>query len=191
MPPCQNGRPVVRPHDMRRHLADAAVPTVAFLVGNGLSGVQAGVIAAVAAGSALAILRVTRRQRPTVVVAAFGVVLVQAAVVTVTGEGRDYFLNWLLFNIALALVCAGSLVVNRPITMRLERFAGVTDDVSRHRTVTLLWAGFGLARLAVAMPLYSTNMVVALGAAKVVLGPPALLLLGMLSWRLLTRVPAG
>jgi hypothetical protein len=182
---------------MRRHLADAVVPNMAFLVGNEVFGVMEGVIAAVAAGLVLVILRLARHRRLWVVFAAFAVVLVHAGTVVATGEGRDFFLLWLLRNIALTLVFVLSLVLGRPITLvlgrlvtaRLTRFSGLTGDLAQHKKVTALWAGLWVLHLVVGLPLYAADMVVALGVAKFVMGPPALLVLGLLSWRLLARAP--
>lgn len=176
---------------MGRHAVDAVVPNVAFLVGHEMAGVAVGVTAAVVAGLVLVGLRLLRRRRPTVVFAAFGLVLLHAGTVVATGEGRDYFLPWLLFNIALTLVFVVSLVAGRPVTARLTRYAGLTGDVSTHRRVTALWAGLCVLHLAVGLPLYAADMVVALGVAKFVLGPPAFLLLGLLSWRMLDRTATG
>ncbi|GAA4669928.1 DUF3159 domain-containing protein [Amycolatopsis dongchuanensis] len=182
----------VRPsgQDLRRHLADALVPNVAFLVGYKLTGVLAGVAAAVVAGLVLVVLRLLRRRGLTVVFAAFGLVLLHAVTVLSTGEGRDYFLPWLLLNSALTVVFVLSLALRRPITARLRRFGGSTGDTSRHTLVTALWAGLWALHLVVGLPLYFADMVVALGVAHFVLGPPALLALGLLTWRLLSRTPA-
>lgn len=166
------------------------MPNVAFLLGYETAGVSAGVVAAIAAGLVLVVLRLLRRRRLKVVFAAFGLVLLHLATVVTTGEGRDYFLPWLLFNSALAMVFVFSLVLRQPITARMSRFGGLTDDVSRHTLVTALWTGLWVLHLAVGLPLYFADMVVALGVAHFVLGPPALLVLGVLSWRLLGRAAA-
>ena len=176
---------------MRRHLVDAVVPNVAFLVGYELVSALAGVVAALAAALVLVGLRLLRRHKLTAVAAGFGLVVLHTAMVVLTGDGRDYFLPWLIFNGALTVVFTASLMIGQPITARLSRFAGMSDDLSRHRLVTALCTGLGLVHLAVGLPLYSADMVVALGVAKFLLGPPALLVLGIVSWRLLSRAPAG
>lgn len=174
---------------MRRHLADAVLPNVAFLVGYELVGASTGVVAALAAALVLVGLRLLRGHKLTAVAAGFGLVVLHTTMVVLTGEGRDYFLPWLIFNGALTLVFTVSLVIGRPITVRLSRFAGLSDDLSRHRLVTALCIGLGVAHLVVGLPLYLADMVVALGVAKFLLGPPAILVMGILSWRLL-QAPA-
>jgi Kef-type K+ transport system membrane component KefB len=187
-PSGQTGPPSAR--DMRRHLADAVLPNVAFLVGYETVSALTGVVAALAAALVLVGVRLLRRNTLTAVVAGFGLVVLHTAMVVLTGEGRDYFLPWLIFNGVLTLACTVSLVIGRPITARLSRFAGMTPDPSRHRLVTALVTALGVAHLAVGLPLYLADMVVALGVAKFLLGPPAILVLGILTWRLLHQAPA-
>lgn len=163
---------------------------MAFLVVYETVGVTAGVIAAIVAGLVLAVVRLLNKQKLTVVFAAFGLVLLHAGTVVVTGDGRDYFLPWLLFNVGLTLVLAGSLVLGKPLSARITRSASLSRDLAKHKKVTALWTVLGLLHLLVGLPLYSADLVVALGVAKFALGPPAILLLGMLSWRIL-RTSAG
>ncbi|GAB3571030.1 hypothetical protein GCM10027445_25690 [Amycolatopsis endophytica] len=177
--------------EARRHVADAVVPNVAFLVAYETVSVTAGVIAAVAAGLVLVVVRLLNKQKLTMVFAAFGVVLLHAGTVVATGDGRDYFLPWLLFNTGLTLALAGSLALGRPISARLARSAALSRDAPKHRKVTALWTALCALHLAVGLPLYSADLVVALGVAKFVLGPPAILLLGIWSWRILRGPAAG
>lgn len=177
--------------EARRHVADAVLPNVAFLVAYETVGVTAGVIAAVVAGLVLVVVRLLHKQKLTMVFAAFGVVLLHAGTAVATGEGRDYFLPWLLFNTGLMLVLAGSLAVGRPISARLTRSSALSHDESKHKKVTALWAALCALHLVVGLPLYSADLVVALGVAKFVLGPPAILLLGIWSWRILRGPAAG
>jgi uncharacterized membrane protein len=171
--------------DLRRHLADAVLPNAAFLACYELFGVPQGVLAALVAGAVLVVVRLVARRPLKVVFAAFGLVLLHAASVLLTGEGKDFFLPWLLLNVAGAFAFLVSVLVRRPLTSRLSRFAGLTDDPGKHRTVTLLWTGLFALHLVVGLPLYLADQVVALGVAHFVLGPPALLLWGWLTWRIL------
>lgn len=179
-PPAQ-----LKGRDLRRHLADAVLPNIAFLVGYEALGVQEGVIAAVAAGLVLVVVRLLARRRLTMVFAAFGLVLLHVLMVLVTGEGRDYFLPWLVVNSLATTVFAGSWLIGRPISMRLSRFSGMTDEPSAHLRVTALWTALWVLHLLVGIPLYVASEVVALGVAKFVLGPPAIIVWGYLTWRLL------
>lgn len=171
--------------DLRRHLADALLPNVAFLVGYEAEDWALGVALAVGVALVLVAVRLRRRRPPKLVAVSFGVVLVHAATVAFTGEGRDFFLSWLVLNVALTAVFLGSLVIGRPISAQLLRLVGLAGDAVRHRRVTALWLVLWLLHLAVSTPLYLADMVVALGLAHFVLGPPAWLAWGVITWRML------
>ena len=172
---------------MWRNILDALLPNAAFVVGYQTVGVLVGVTAAVAVGLVLAVARLMQRGKLTMVFVAFGLVLLQAVSAVATGEGRGYFLPWLVFNAAMMLVFALSLFIRRPISMRLSRFQGMTDDVSRHRIVTAMWTALWSVQLVVGLVLYVADMVVGLGVARFALGPPAVMLTGFFSWHLLDR----
>ena len=173
---------------MWRNILDALLPNAAFVVGYQTVDVLVGVTAAVAVGLLLAIARLMQRGKLTMVFVAFGLVLLQAVSAVATGEGRGYFLPWLVFNAVMTLVFAISLLIRRPISMRLSRFQGMTDDVSRHRIVTAMWTALWAVQLVVGLVLYFADMVVGLGVARFALGPPAVILTGFVSWRLLDRL---
>jgi hypothetical protein len=183
----QRSRPDIRltGRDLRRHLADAVLPNAAFLIFYETHGVPAGVLAAVVAGVALVAVRLVARRPLKVVFAAFGLVLLHAVMVMITGEGRDFFLPWLILNGVVAVGFLTSLAIRRPLSGRLSRFSGLTSDRRQHMKVTALWSGLWLLHLVVGVPLYLAHQVVALGVAHFVMGPPALLLWGLLTWRLL------
>jgi uncharacterized membrane protein len=174
--------------DMRRHLVDAFVPNVAFLIAYESFGVAAGVLAAVAAGLVLVVARLSRKHSPKVVFTAFGLVVIHATTVLITGEGRSYVLPWLVLNAALLVLFAASLLLRKPLSTRLSTLKGVSSDPATHMRVTAIWTGLWALHLLVGVPLYLADQVVALGTAHFVLGPPAVMLLIFLSWRLL-RVP--
>ncbi|OLT08836.1 hypothetical protein BJF90_11920 [Pseudonocardia sp. CNS-004] len=73
------------------------LPNVAFLVGYELVGASAGVVAALAAAQVLVGVQLLRRNKLTAAAAGFGLVVLHTAMVVLTGEGRDYFLPWLMF----------------------------------------------------------------------------------------------
>jgi intracellular septation protein A len=183
----QRPRPDIRLNgrDLRRHLADAVIPNAAFLIFYETYGVLGGVVAAVIAGTALLVARLLKKRPLKVVFAAFGLVIAHAVMVLITGEGRDFFLPWLVLNGVAAAGFLISLVIRKPVSAKLSRFSGLTADRRQHRKVTALWSGLWLLHIAVGLPLYLTHQVVALGVAHFVLGPPALLLWGFLTWRML------
>ncbi|MCU1644223.1 MAG: hypothetical protein JWN03_4498 [Nocardia sp.] len=168
-------------------MIDAVVPNGSFLIGYALAGPLVGVTAALVVASVLVLIRVLRSERLRLIAMSFCGVLLQAALVLGTGEGRNFFLSWLVINAALLIVFAGSLVRGRPITVRIARRAGLPEAPDVHQRLTGYWLGLWALHLAVGVPLYLANQVVALGIAHFVLGLPALFALAVLSWRLLTR----
>ncbi|WP_327146133.1 DUF3159 domain-containing protein [Nocardia sp. NBC_01327] len=185
-------QPLARPLRQfdRRHVIDALVPNSAFLLGYVIAGPLAGVAGALVVASVLVLVRVLRSEPLRLIAMSFGAVLLQAALVVGTGEGRNFFLSWLVVNTALLVVFAGSLVRGRPITVRIARRAGLPEDSDLHQRLTGYWLGLWALHLAVGLPLYLVNQVVALGIAHFVLGLPLLFALAVLSWRLLTRPAA-
>lgn len=176
--------------DLLRHLVDAVLPNAAFVVGHEVAGVREGVIATLAVGLVLLALRLAARRRPTFVLGAFGIVAVHAGTVVLTGEGRNFFLPWMLLNAVLLVVFLISLVRRRPLTAKPAAGLGLSTHPGTHLRVTALWTALWALHLVIAIPLYAAHQVAALGVADFVLGPPALLLWGFLSWRMLRRASA-
>lgn len=166
-----------------RGTVEAAVPVVLFLLAWSLTReVRTAVVVAGAGMAAFVVLRLLQRQTLTHVLS--GVVgLVVAAVVAVrTGDASDFFLPGILYNAALAVVFAFSMLVRWPVVGIM--FGAVTGDVTawrrrpavRHlfqRLTGVLLASYTL-RVLVQLPLYLAGSVVLLGISKIALGWPLL-----------------
>ncbi|MCB5911569.1 DUF3159 domain-containing protein [Streptomyces pinistramenti] len=181
-----------------RHIVDAAVPVGCFLAGYGLAGPVTGAVCALLGGGAVAVVRLLRGDSLKVVVITLGGVLAHSLVALYVGDGRAFFLPELLFNVVLAVVFAGSLLLGRPVSgplarlLRAERRDWRSDPRRRrlHLRITALWLGLWCAHLVIWLPLYHADNVMLLGAANVVLGKPAATVCGWLTWRRLRRPEA-
>ncbi len=136
-----------------------------------------------------------RRDTPVfAIVGVIGVVF-SAWLANRTGEARNFFVPGFFLNGGYALLMIGTVVARRPAIGYIVAGFGGSDrwweDPVRQRvfrTVTLLWAGIFLVRLAVQVPLYLANETVALGTARLVMGYPIFGLGLLLSWRLIQPV---
>ena len=175
-------------------IAETVLPGVAFVAAYVVtdSDTTSSAIVAVAVAAVLAIARLARRETPRHAISGLVGVVFAAFVATRSGEAKDFFLPGLLLNAAYASAFLVSLALRRP---RVGYLAGAVDaggpdwrtDPARRRAVvraTWLWAGlFGL-RLAVQLPLYLADAVVALGIARTAMGVPLFALGIWLSWLL-------
>lgn len=181
--------------DGLRKIFDAGAPIVAFLAGYAIWTTTAGALAAAVVGLLIASYRLLRGHQVRLVAVSLGVVLIHALFAYHTAEGRDFFLPDLLMNGVFAVVFSGSLLAGRPVTGLLGRWSGLEErrwhrDPRRmrlHRRLTALWLGLWCAHLALWLPLYAADAVVALGVASVVTGKPAVVVCAVLSWRLVLR----
>ena len=181
----------------REMLVDSGLPTVVFVSVFALAGqqLQPALLAALATGAVLAVLRLVRRDSVQNVVAGFVAVGIAAWLANRTGQAEDFFVPGLLINVAYGAAYLVSIVVRWPLLGILVGLA--TGEGMGWRSVPYLlraytlaswfWVGlFGL-RLAVQLPLYLTESVVALGVARVAMGWPLFLLCLWLSWLVIKR----
>jgi len=186
---------------------DATVPVIAFVVaftvadaaGRASPVAWAGG-AAVLVGVAVAVVRLVRGGRPRAVLLGLLGVAVAAAVALYTGRAVDFFLVQIASNAASALAWAVSIVLRWPLlgivvgTVLGQRTAWRRDpDLLRgYQRASWVWVGQYLVRLAVFVPLYAAEAVVALGIARTVLTWPLVALCVALSWPLLrSALPPG
>lgn len=193
----------------REGAVDASVPVVVFVavwvvVDSAAAATASSVVwaaaAAVFAGVVLAVVRLAGRRRPRAVLLGLLGVAVAAAVALYTGRAADFFLVQMAGNAASALVWALSIVVRRPLlglvvgTVLGNRTAWRRDpDLLRgYQRASWAWVAQYLVRLAVFVPLYLADQVVALGVARVLLTWPLVAVCGAVSWPLLrSALPAG
>ncbi len=179
----------------RRAMLDTGLGPVAFVIVNAFAGLHAA--AAVAVGVSLVLMteRLLRR-RP--VVNAVGGLLgtgLAAFIALKTGRPEGYFVPRMLYQLALALVFAGSVAVRRPLIAYLVGALyraphGWTADPGVRRTfseITFAWALLFGVRAAVYAVLIGLGKPGWLAAASIVMGWPAFLLLLWGSYRYAPR----
>jgi hypothetical protein len=179
----------------RGNLLDSMIPAVAFVVINGSFGLRPAILSAVGLGAALGAFRVVRRQPLRYAMAGLAGALVASAVALLVDRARGYFLPSLLTGGLTVLACVASVLVRRPLV-------GWTSHVARrwprawywhpqvrpaYSEVTLIWALFFAARVAIQVALLSGEHSVLAGVASVVAGWPATILLLIGSYLFGTR----
>lgn len=166
-----------------RHVVDAAAPPFTFLLLNTPWGARRAALTALAVALVIAALRRYRGEPLGIVIASTGFVALHSAGAIVMGEGKAFFLPELLINAAALLLCAGSLLVRRPITAVVCHKLGVTPadaprdlpSKRRHQRLTAAWAAMWLLHLLPLAYLYSIDSVVGLTVLGTFFNKPSLL----------------
>lgn len=195
----------------RRGALDASVPALAFVVGwlvadqVGLEAehwgpIHCGSAMAVAAALGVAGLRLRRGHRPRAVLIGLLGVAVAVLVVLRTGRAVDFFAVQIATNAASALAWAVSITIRWPLlgvvvgTLLGQRTRWRRDpDLLRgYSRASWVWVAQYLVRLAVFLPLYAADQVVALGIARAALTWPLVAACIAASWPLIrSALPAG
>ncbi|MEU2347898.1 DUF3159 domain-containing protein [Modestobacter sp. NPDC049651] len=128
MTPPQGGRPEDQPRGVTfdRHLVldqlggwrgmvDASLPTIAFVVANGIAGLRVGIWAAAVAAVLVFLLRLVRREGVQQAVSGLFAVVVAVLIARASGEARDFFVLGIVRNAGIGLVVLGSLLFRRPL----------------------------------------------------------------------------
>jgi Protein of unknown function (DUF3159) len=175
-----------------RGMVESALPFVAFTVawvlsrnGTGLpiSPLYLSLAAALAAAVILAVVRLLQKQSVKFVVQAVIPTAIAAIVASRTGRAEDIFLPGILYNGALALISAFTIVIRKPLVGFIigAAIGDPTSWMKDHGLVkmtsklTAVLAVPYVARFVIQLPLFLGHQVVLLGIAKVVLGWPLLL----------------
>ena len=181
----------------REMLIDSGLPTVVFVTVFALAGreLQPALVAALVTGAVLAVVRLIRRDSVQNVVAGFVAVGIAAWLANRTGQAEDFFVPGLLINVVYGLAYLVSIIVRWPLLGILVGLAtgegmawrSVPYLVRAYTIASWFWVAlFGL-RLAVQLPLYLSESVVALGVARVAMGWPLFLLCLWLSWLVIKK----
>lgn len=161
-------------------MLDSGLPVVVFVVVNLLAGLTPGIIAALASGVLIAVIRLVRRKPVTQAVGGLVAVGIAAYIAHRMGTARGYFLfgiwTYLLYGGALLL----SVLVRWPlIGLAWEGLNGRgaawrANRSLRHRydAATLVWVGVFALRYAVQQWLYGADQVGWLAAARLAMGYP-------------------
>lgn len=181
-----------------RGLIDSGVPTGVFVVAYIVTGqaLWPSVIAAVAAGGAITIWRLIRREPLQQIAAGFAGVAISAAFSAWTGRAQDFFLPGFITNIAYGMAFLVSILVRWPLLGVVIGYltgdgTAWRRDAALRRTyaaASWIWVLLFFGRLAVQVPLYLTGAVAALGVVKIVMGWPLFLAAAYFTYRLLAPV---
>ncbi|WP_433557084.1 DUF3159 domain-containing protein [Pseudonocardia xinjiangensis] len=186
---------------------DATVPVVAFVLAFTIADAVAWASpvawaggAAVLAAAVIGVVRMLGGKRPRAVLLGLLGVAVAALVALYTGRAVDFFLVQIVSNAASALVWAVSIVIRWPLLGvvvgtalgQRTRWRRDPDLLRGYQRASWVWVGQYLVRLAVFVPLYLADAVVALGIARSVLTWPLVALCVALSWPVLrSALPPG
>lgn len=174
-----------------RGIAEAIVPALVFLVTFIVtSDVWTSAIWAVGLAAVASLLRLIQRQPLTQALAGVIGVAVSAAVALLQDDARGYYVIGFYVSAAYGLGFAISMVLKWPIMGLIYgwiRGEGVTwqKDLVRRRKyqiATLLMVLVFGSRLVIQLPMYWANDVVALGAARLVMGVPLYALVLWFGW---------
>ena len=101
----------------REMLVDSGLPTVVFVTVFAVAGreLQPALIAALAAGGLLAVIRLVRRDSLQSVTAGFVAVAIAAWLAGRTGQAEDFFVPGLLINVVYGIAYLISIVVRWPL----------------------------------------------------------------------------
>lgn len=180
----------------RLGVAESTLPATVFVVAVVVTGDDTRLSAIVAVGLAavLALARIARRQTPVYALSGVIGVAIAGYVASRTGKAEDFFLPGLLLNVAYASAYAVSIAVRWPLIGVILNLVGGRWDSSWRRDPELvraysraswIWVALFLLRLAVQLPLYLADALVALGTARVAMGVPLFVVGVWLSWLVL------
>lgn len=175
----------------KRAVVDTGLGPVAFVIVYALTDVNTAAIVAVGLGVVLMIERLSRRKPAVNAVGGLLGTGLAAFIAVRTGRPEGYFVPRMLYQVALAVVFAGSVLIRKPLTGFLiaalyRAEPGWVDLPPVKRTMselTLAWAAlFGL-RAGVYAVLIASGKVGWLAAASIAMGWPAFGLLLFVSYR--------
>jgi Protein of unknown function (DUF3159) len=179
----------------RHGIADSSLPGLAFVIAYTATGqdLDAAIWAAVGLGVVLFAIRIVRRETLQYAIAGFVGVAIAAFVAKQTGRAEDFFLPGLLLNIAYATAYLISIVIRWPlIGVIVGPLVGEGMEWRKDRHLlrvytraSWIWVGLFTIRLAVQLPLYLADELVALGVAKTAMGFPVFALAVWLSYLVL------
>jgi uncharacterized membrane protein len=174
-----------------RAAVDTGLGPVAFVIVNAIAGLHAAAAVAVGVSVVLMIERLIRRRSPINAVGGLFGTCLAAFIALRSGRPEGYFVPRMLYQVALAVVFAGSVLVRRPLVgyiigalYRAE--PGWTDLPPVRRTMselTLAWTALFAVRAGVYAVLIASGKVGWLAAASIVMGWPAFGLLMFGSYR--------
>jgi hypothetical protein len=103
-------------------MVDATLPTLAFIVANGVAGLRTGVWAALVSALLVFLLRLVRRESVQQAISGLLAVGIAVALAAASGEARNFFALGIVRNGAIAVVLLGSIPLRRPLVGVIAEF---------------------------------------------------------------------
>jgi hypothetical protein len=182
-------------------IADSSLPALAFVITYTVGGNDLSLAAwvAVGVGAVMAAVRIVRRETLQFALAGFAGVALSAFIADRTGRAEDFFLPGLLLNAAYASAYLISILVRwpllgiilAPILGEGKTWRKDPERVRLYTRASWIWVGVFSLRLAVQLPLYFADALLALGIAKTIMGLPIFLIAGWLTYLVLNPRPAA
>jgi hypothetical protein len=176
-----------------RGLVESILPGLLFLlVYTFTKQVVPSVLVPLAVAVVFIVVRIATRQPVTSAIAGALGIGISAALALWTGQAKDNFVLGLIINAVILVVMLVSIAVRRPLIGVLVGLLvgdpGWRADKAKFRVAliaTVLWAALPALRLAVELPLFFSDAVDALAAAKLIMGVPLYAILLWVSWLLI------
>lgn len=176
-------------------VAEATLPFIAFTIAWTAADhdVVLGAVVAVAISATLATVRLAKGESTQFAISGLVGVAIGAIVASRTGEASSFFLPGILINCAWLTAYLVSIAIRRPLLgFFVSKLTGEGDawrtDRKRMRAysrASWIWVGLFALRLLIQVPLYLSDAVAPLAAARVVTGLPLFALGLWLSYLLL------
>ena len=176
-------------------IADSSIPALAFVIAYTANGNELAMATwiAVGVGAVVALIRIIRRDPLQFALAGFAGVALAAFVADRTGEAENFFVPGLLLNAGYAIAYLVSIAVGwpllgvilGPLTGEGTKWREDPEQVRRYTRASWIWVGVFTLRLAVQLPLYFADALLALGIAKTAMGVPLFLIAVWLSYLIL------
>ena len=163
-----------------RTVGDSALPPILFVAVNALLGVTPAVIAALALGGLITLLRLRRGGTVTYAFGGIGAVGIAVLFVLRSGRAEGYFLPGIISNAGYATLGAVSIFARRPITAFTSWFLHRwplewywRDDVRpAYAEVAWFWVAYWALRSGIQAILYADGRTELLAAVRVISGLP-------------------
>jgi len=105
-----------------RGMVDASLPTIAFIVANGIGGLTVGIWAAVLAAVLVFLLRLVRRESIQQAISGLFAVGVAVVIAARSGEARNFYVLGIIRNAGIGVVLLGSIPVRWPLVGVIAEF---------------------------------------------------------------------
>ncbi|GAA3382423.1 DUF3159 domain-containing protein [Cryptosporangium minutisporangium] len=163
-----------------RGLVESSLPVLVFIIVNMMMSLKPALWAAVGSAALIAVFRLARRDSVRHALNGLFAVGIAAFIAARTGQAEDFYLLNIARNSGGALLCAGSVLVRRPVIGYAWRFIAEIPSTWREQRslvrafslITLVWALMFAIRAGVQIWLWSRHDADALGWASLAMGWP-------------------